>query len=328
MFKEVGSKRTFRRIAPILYLRGLFGRGAPNELGVFMFGSGKLSLLAGRSVENGYRLSAVLMPSQATPDTYRTLIRQLLDKSPKISRECIAMIPEEELHYRIISLPKERDIKEAIEELMPALPFEAGDAVYAYEEIRPLAGSITHSDYGLWVASKKYLESYRNILESGDLSVRDFFPETRGIIEVLFAEKETMDANLILTVSETRSVFSIFAGRAIHFSGVLPFGTASLSAPGEEADRFIAEVAQATAFYKNRVLHEHGAQHHINRILLIGELPKYLSDRIALHSQIRVETPDIWAGIFAADAQTSEIISRKPAELVPLLGAIKHYERA
>jgi hypothetical protein len=253
------------------------------------------------------RKAAMLLGNEILFFDGQNAVRLPVDRKSNISKsECIVVIPEEEIFYKIISVPANVDKDAAFKEAIASSPFQPEDAVLEYAEIKPIAAEPGHKDFAFWIVTRKYLENCRKILETVGLSIQDFLPENFSLVRLLFPSVETNDAALIIAVWPERSVFIAFAGRAIHFSGTLPFGRKSLEgAEDETKDRFLSEIVQAILYYKNRVLHEHGASHHINRILILGSLPDSLLERVALNTQLHVETPGI------------------SPELAPLLGAVK-----
>ncbi len=223
-------------------------------------------------------------------------------------KDCIFIVPEEEIFYKIISLSSGDDIKKAIQDATFALPFRKEDTISEYFEITPIEQNFGHRDLAFFAASKSYLENCIKTIEAAGLKIQDFIPETIGLVKAIFHNFETRDAVLIIAVSYERTVFVVFAGRAIHFSGTLPFGSRALESENEESDRLIGTILDSISYYENRARHEHGASHVINRIILIGDVADNILERIALNTQLRVET--------------SEILKRVGAEFAPLIGSL------
>lgn len=224
--------------------------------------------------------------------------------------ESVAIIPEEKVFYKILSVPDGTEVSSAIQESLVILPFHKDEAVWEYAEIQPLAAEPGHKDFAFWAAPRKYLEDYNKLMQSSGIRIVDFLPEATGIAKAVIPSLETSDAILIVAITEKGSTLAIFAGRAIHFSAVLSLGGKELeSGRIELEDQFLSEILQATFWYKNRALHEHGASHSINRIVFLGKVPESVISRVALNIQLRVETPDVLQGA--------------SAEFVPLIGALK-----
>lgn len=227
-----------------------------------------------------------------------------------LAEASVAIIPEEQVFYKIVSLAAGADFDSTISGAVAALPLRKDEAIWEYAEIQPLAAEPGHKDFAFWAVSRKYLEDCGKILRSAGIRVADFLPEAVGIVKAVFPLFETSDAVLILAVSASRSTLTAFAGRAIHFAGAVPVGSKALEAGDREAeDSFVSEILQATLWYKNRALHEHGASHSINKIVFLGKVPESVINRVALNTQLRVESPDILQGA--------------SAELAPLIGALK-----
>lgn len=231
-------------------------------------------------------------------------------KLKNVTPECVAIVPEEELFYKILSFPNNADVTSALKEAVVNLPFRQEDIIWEHEPIVPLVAVPDHNDFALWAVSREYLKNCRKTLQSAGIRIVDFLPEPIGLVKTIFPSFETTDAVLIISISSARIIFAIFAGRAIHLSGVLPFGGKTLGSGDSETEtRFLSEVSQSVFWYKNRALHEHGASHNINKIFLLGTAPEHVKDRIALNVQLRVDTPDVLVGADAAFA--------------PLIGALK-----
>jgi hypothetical protein len=232
-------------------------------------------------------------------------------KVARFALKCVAVVPEEEIFYKIVSVPADKDAAAALAEAAAALPLRVEDALLEHFEIQPLAAEPGHKDFALWAVSRQYLVNCRKIAQAAGVVIADFLPESIGLVKTIFTGFETNGAALIIAVSGSRSVFTVFAGRAIHFSGVLALGSKALEAENSETeDRFLSEILQAVLWYKNRASHEHGASHSINSIFILGSVPERVMERIALNTQLRVQAPDVLRGADAAFA--------------PLIGALKN----
>jgi hypothetical protein len=225
--------------------------------------------------------------------------KKLFGSAPK----CLAIVPEEEVFYRLVSVSATQDAAAALREAVAALTLGTEDTIWEYTEIRPLAAESSHRDFAVWATSRRYLADYQKTMRLSGIEVVDFMPESMGLVKAIFPSLETSDAALIIAASDGRTVFTVFAGRAIHLSGVLPFGAKALGGGNEESeDRFLSEMLQAILWYKNRAFHEHGARHDINRIFLIGSAPDRMVERIAFNTRLHVDTPDVLRGAHAAFA--------------------------
>lgn len=259
-------------------------------------------------------------------DAFDLLIKEAAKENLRGIREFIGIVPEEEVFYKVVSIPKHHMIEGGIPHaLASAIPFNSVEMIIGYEPFEPISGYHGHSDYAMWAVKRAYIESYAQIFKPMGLDPKDFIPEGRALVKMAFPDYETRDAALIISVFPERSVFVVFAGRAIHFSGTLPFGYMAFEKDGPEADRFITEIQQAIFFYKHRAFHEHGASPVVNRMVIVGSLPKYLADRASFNVQIHAETPEWFSEVEIRDAATNKIIRAHPAEFASLLGALKHY---
>jgi hypothetical protein len=320
MFKEVLTTKRFPRYSR-LFLPFLFRRYS--DIGyAFMLKDAGLSFISAK-IEGGRFLIKSFEEFSDKTETAPKLIKKVISNYIKSPIECVVVIPEEEVVYKVVSAKNEEDPQNAILSSILELFFSPKDFLYHYDKIQPIKPDISHSDYSVWVVTREYLEKCKKIFEEAGVYIKDIIPENLATIEMVFPQKETPDANLIINVSRTRITFLIFAGRAIYFSGVLPFGSSNIFNGSGNEEKFIFEILQILDFYKNRVFHEHGASSVINRILLVGDIPKELISRISANTQIHIETSEIWNVISGDTPKISEIIQARDASIIPLLGAIK-----
>jgi hypothetical protein len=273
-------------------------------------------------------LESAIVPSDAydgreikDSETLSLLIKHLVKKADSGTAGALLIIPEEMVFSRIIQL-KTGEVRPLEKAVLEALPLPVEDVALETKEIVPLSRQITHKDINLWAAEKEYLTSLKDIFESSGVQILDFLPESLAIVSTLFPKMETADACLILVPQEEKTMMLIFAGRAVHFSNILPSLQSASYTPQSEKE-FVGTVREAIAFYRDKVLHEHGASSEVNKILVIGSLAKELESRLSLNTQLKIEHPDILEQFHFSKEDLKKITFESRAEFSCLLGAAR-----
>lgn len=244
------------------------------------------------------------------------LLEHLLKTLGRKRVGAVVILPEEKVFTKIIQV-KTGEIHSLDSLAGKMLPLPEDAMVVTAREVIPLSRQITHKDYNLWAVEKVYLEAHRYTFLSSGIVPVEFLPESLAIVEALFPQRESWDAPLILVPKKKKVTLLIFAGRAVHFSETL-FG--ELSQDKALHDELVNSVSEAITFYRDKVLHEHGASSVVNRILVIGRLGEALEARLAFTTQMKIEHPDIFGQFQFANDEAKKIVQERPGEWIPLLG--------
>jgi len=248
------------------------------------------------------------------------LLKHLVRNASPRQVGALAIVPEEMIFTKIVQV-KFGEIHTLENLVRQFLPLPWNEMVVTAKEIVPLSRQLTHKDFNVWAVERIYLESYQRALEAGAMAVLDFLPESLATVTALFPKGESFDASLIVVPQAKKIIILIFAGRAVHFSETLP-GLEQLSRDPALEGMVVESVQEAIAFYRDKVLHEHGASSVVNRILVVGNLGENLEARLSLNSQLKVEHPDISSSFkFSSDFLKTKI-NENAAEFLPLLGGV------
>jgi|GEM_PF-6102286 len=251
--------------------------------------------------------------------TFSILLRHGLKRFGAHTVYAVGVLPEEKVFSRIIqkTVGEVATLDQLIDK---ALPIPRADLIVAAKEVVPLSRQITHQDFNVWAVEKNFFESYRATLATANVAATDFVPESVAIVAALFPQLESYDATLVIVPRETKTTMLIFAGRAVHISTAL-FSVAHIaSAPGLVKD-FVDAVGRAIAFYRDRVLHEHGASREVNRLIVAGKLGEEIETRLSFNTQLKIEYPDTLSSVhFASEALRKEM-EEHTGDFLPLLGA-------
>ncbi|MFN7088807.1 MAG: hypothetical protein ACK4NX_03275, partial [Candidatus Paceibacteria bacterium] len=190
-------------------------------------------------------------------NTFSMLLRQDFKSNVPKNISAIAIIPEEKVFSKIIQ-QRFGEVHTLNDLVRQALPLPKEEMVFAIKEIVPLSRQITHKDFNVWAVEKNYFESYRDVLKIAGIEPVDFIPESLGIISAIFPKRETSDACLVVVPEVNKITLLIFAGRAVHVSKTI-FGLDHVKVAPGLVGEFIDAVKEAIIYYRDRVLHEHGA---------------------------------------------------------------------
>ncbi|MBI1975251.1 MAG: hypothetical protein HYS57_02745 [Parcubacteria group bacterium] len=227
-------------------------------------------------------------------------VRQLTKKFPRVTAT-VGVIPEEEIFRRSIQIPFEENAHEVVMGALPELlPLPPEEMVWEWRIVPPFSPiRVGHQDVEIVALPHPYLLAYYDTMLRAKLSPVNFLPEALGALKLIFPSFESPDASLVVFADRYRTVLVVFAGHAIHVTSVLAYGEHDFS--GQGLDALLEEIKRIVAFYRHRVMHEHGASSEVNRIIVFGDIDEEVRTRIAFNTQIRLEHFNVWAGGVATD---------------------------
>lgn len=250
-------------------------------------------------------------------DGFYFLISEWLKKQGVTTPQLIGIIPEEKTFYKIVSLQKNFKEEEKNKIINSILPINYENAIIDWQEFQPLFSFGNHIDFPLWATEFNYLKNFYDLMSN--FKIIGLEPENKSLIKMVFKNFYTPDAVLNIFSFNQRIILIVFAGRAIHFSGVF-----NLNDLGYQ--NFIEEILKIINFYKNKVYHEHDASYFINKIYLFGQLPKEIISLIALNTKMKIEQPQILLDdkdIKFNKKEVKKLILDEP-EFLSLVGALKN----
>ncbi len=250
----------------------------------------------------------------------------------KISaRKSILILPQECFVSKIIPVSKSNAQADPGEYIKEVAGNQFG-GIISWKKINMLdAKDSDHDDFLAEIQeeeSAKYF--YRSILKGFKSAPRFFVSEAEAIVNCLFPDGASFDANLIVKADEKRILFLVFAGCAVQFSLVDFMGISDFEKNEKAMKNFIEKSKGVIDFYKNQVFHEHGASPFVNKIILLGgsKMKNGLMDRFALAVKLKIDLVD--ATSFFGGGKNEQKIEfpkefdyEQKARSIPVLGAIR-----
>ncbi len=240
------------------------------------------------------------------------------------AKKSVIILPQECVFSKLVGVGSENEaeIKEAVGQIVFGQEGEAA----RWRRILPIDGKdMDHLDvYFEAIDGNSAKLFYECALKGLGLIPVLFLSEAEAVVSYFFPSCESKDANLIIKVDENRVLFIIFAGRAIQFTATDFIGAKDFEKNKEDIAVFVEKTNNIVDFYKNQILHEHGASSLINRIILLCpfELKDLLADRLALNVKLKIEL----AGIDKTVEFPKDIDENEKIKLIAALGAIKILE--